>query len=933
MRNIPFDAKPVPVGNRASDAELVGRSRELADLELFVKAATSLGATLVLSGPVGAGKTALVDAATSSASREGARVLRGAGAEFETGVAFACLSQLLYPLRHPTLMSAASDTSVLSAALGYGVGRESSASTSVSSAAIELLRRVRGSSPLLLAVDDLQWVDAESAAVLCEIAASAEDTGIGFLGARRTGTALCFDLSGSSELRLSPLSPADALLLVRSRFPQLGSPAVQRLVSESEGYPLTLLELAVALEAENPVYGAPASVLPLPPRLRRLFANAVSALPDNTRRALLLRAVAAGDLEELGRIPGSSTDLLPAVRAHLVTTRGRTVAFTHPLIRTTLISCATSAERRRAHTELADLLAGSPDRRAWHLAEAADRPSEAVAALLEASADAALHRGDPEGALACALRSAELSADDAERSRRLACAAYIKADVSGGLKDASAMLMAAREAASGSDDSLQSIVAAAHVLLNEGDVEAAHRLVATALEADDTIDGASQGTLSSALHTLMLAAFFGGRPELWQPFERVLAHLNDAVPPVLACMANTLPDPARTGRAALRQLDPILSSLTNEEDPAQIVQAVEAVFYLDRLEECRDALWKVVRNGREGGAVASSLPALIVLSFADFNRGSWDTAQQLADEAVQLCDEHGYRLLAWPGRLAQALLAAARGDPSTVAQIARGMANWSTSRGGRTVQLYAHHARALSAVGHGDFEEAYRQVTAISPPGVLPPYVAHALWVPMDLVESAVHIGRHEEAREHVRAIEDAGIAALSPRMAMLVAGSAAMAADHDDAVRAFEAALATPGSRQWPFERARIQAAYGQRLRRLHRTLDSREHLGAAAATFEYLGAESWRSRIMRELQATGLSKGGPATERGRLTPREREIAALAATGLGNKQIAARLLISPRTVAAHLRNVFPKLGLSSRAALRDRLDALDSDGEHDESR
>ncbi|MFF0143210.1 LuxR C-terminal-related transcriptional regulator [Streptomyces sp. NPDC005227] len=903
----------------------VGRIWELGRIDAFARVACVAGGTLMVTGPTGIGKTLLLDSAVDRATRSDDVVLTASGAEFEADVGFSTLSQLLYPL-HAQMSTLAEDHSDdLSLALGYSSSKGKGSRVSVSEAAIELLAKVRVASPILLAVDDLQWVDSGSAVVLREIADVAPAMGIGFIGACRTDTGTRFDASGFPQLELSPLKPAESALLVTSCFPQLSPQAVQRVVAESEGYPLALVELASALSENVDAGGALPQTLPLSQRLQDLFTSRVNALPDSTRRALLLRALASGQASGLGAELGAPEELALAEAARLISardTRG-SASFRHPLIRAAVVHCSTSAERRRAHAELAGLFAHHPERCAWHLAQAADQPDAAIATLLEAAATAALRRGDSAGAVSSALRSAKLSPDAAERCRRLARAAYIEADVSGALQDASDLLAAARQASSGSDGSLQGTVAAAYVLLNEGDVDTAHALLTTALTSGDPCVGASRETLVSALHTLMLAAFFGGRPELWQSFEQGLALLQNEIPPALACMANTFPDPVRTGHAALDQVEPILDSLANEEDPARIVFVSEAVFYLDRLEACRNALWRVVHNGREGGAVASSIYAVIMLSFADFANGSWDTAQQLADEGVQLCEKHGYRLLAWPGRLAQALIAAARGDLSVTTHIARSMTNWSTSRGGRTVHIYAHHARELAALGYGDFDEAYRLATAISPPGLLPPYTAHALWVPMDLVEAAVHIGRHAEACAHVRALKEADVAALSPRLAQLVAGSEAMAAtDPDDAIELYEQALALPGGEQWPFERARIQASYGQRLRRLQRTLTSRDHLHAAATTFDELGAQPWRSRVLRELEATGLNKGRTTTGRDALTPREEEIASLAATGLGNKQIAARLLVSPRTVAAHLRHIFPKLGVSSRAALRDSLGA-----------
>jgi DNA-binding NarL/FixJ family response regulator len=205
----------------------------------------------------------------------------------------------------------------------------------------------------------------------------------------------------------------------------------------------------------------------------------------------------------------------------------------------------------------------------------------------------------------------------------------------------------------------------------------------------------------------------------------------------------------------------------------------------------------------------------------------------------------------------------------------------------------------------------------------------------MDLVESCVRTGRHAEAQAHVAMLRRAGVADLSPRLAMLTQAACAMVANDDDAPELFEAAVSTVGTGQWPFYLARVRLAYGERLRRLRRPRRAGEQLEHAADTFQRLGASNWLTRANAELRATGLraqagdvvpTTGSPIGSPTRMTPQEREIAELAAAGLTNKQIGERLFLSHRTVGGHLHRLFPKLGVTSRAALRDALARLDQE-------
>jgi DNA-binding CsgD family transcriptional regulator len=230
----------------------------------------------------------------------------------------------------------------------------------------------------------------------------------------------------------------------------------------------------------------------------------------------------------------------------------------------------------------------------------------------------------------------------------------------------------------------------------------------------------------------------------------------------------------------------------------------------------------------------------------------------------------------------------------------------------------------MVALEHGDFEEAYEQLIRISPPGLLAPHVPYALRVLIDLVEAAMRTGREAEAAAHVKAMQEANIAQISSRLALLTGASAAMVAPDDRAREMFQETLARPGVERWQFDHARVRLAYGERLRRNRAMVEARAQLNAALATFERLGARPWVARTTTELRATGQTKPRAGENvLDRLTPQEFEIATLAASGLTNKQIAERMFLSHRTVGGHLHRAFPKIGVSTRAGLRDALASL----------
>ncbi|WP_405953123.1 LuxR C-terminal-related transcriptional regulator [Streptomyces prunicolor] len=232
--------------------------------------------------------------------------------------------------------------------------------------------------------------------------------------------------------------------------------------------------------------------------------------------------------------------------------------------------------------------------------------------------------------------------------------------------------------------------------------------------------------------------------------------------------------------------------------------------------------------------------------------------------------------------------------------------------------------RSLTALGRGEFDTAFRDASAVSPAGTVAPYAPDALTVFHDLVEAAVHTGRDAAARAHLAAARGHHLDSLSPRLSLIVLVGEARTAtgtSEGSAETALEAAISAPETGQCPFDLARVHLGHGSHLRRLKRIVDARRHLAEAAEIFRGLGAAPWTARADRELRATGITVSTAADSGlAALTPQQRQIAQLAAAGHTNKEIAARLFLSSRTVAAHLYQVFPKLGITSRAALRDAL-------------
>jgi DNA-binding CsgD family transcriptional regulator len=927
-----------PPGGAAS--LLVGRVAESALIDAFLEGVRGAGGgeALLLTGMPGIGKTALLTAGGLHAANSGMRVMRTTGAELEFTASFAALSQLLQPLAagSPELTTLFSVT--LRAARAEH-DQPAMGQKEVNHALLELLRCAGASSPTLVIADDVGWLDRPSATALCFAGRRLQGSRVGLLAAARTGAGGVFDVAGLPEHEVAPLDEKNAARLLEWCAPNLHPRVRCRLLDESQGNPLALRELAVAVERHHlgNEAGLPKN-LPLTEKLRAAFAWRIAGLPTASRHPLLVAALeGTGDLMLIQRTlgPGALEDLATAERDGLIQVNDRLgrITFAHPLTSSAVIELSVADERRAAHQALAEQLSDQPDRQALHLGYAARGPDEHAAGLLRDAAYRILARGDaPEAANALTL-AASLSETALARSRRLAEAAFMSANVSGDFRAAAKLLDDGRTADPGLHNSPYAAATVAYLMINRGDdVTTAHRILTAALNsqaADAT--NPSKEPYVEAVRALSQICWLAGKPALWHDYDQHMKRLGTNVPKDLALQTKTFADPVRTARPVLDELDQRIDSLTTERDPLAVVRTTVSAVYLDRLGDCRGALRRVADQARDGGALTQGIVALVHLCVAAFHGGDWNAIDGLADEGSVLCRAQGLGHLLWQFDYHRALVAAARGEFDRATALVDDIDRWAALRSAHGARHHTSLVRALAALGCANGEEAYRHTTAISPAGTFAPYTPTTLWAVLDTVEAATLANKPGEARAHAAAIQTTGIEHLSSRLALVAGGAVALAATRDDSIAFFEKALNATDAERWPFDLARVRLCFGERLRRLRHITRARTQLLAAYELFSQLEAAPWAERAQAELRACGAAAVSKCEEP-RLTSQELRIARLAATGLTDKQIGTQLFLSPRTVSTHLHHVYPKLGISTRGALRDALASMEPDSDDEQA-
>ncbi|WP_329077172.1 LuxR family transcriptional regulator [Streptomyces niveus] len=892
-----------------SPGPLVGRREETRSIdELIADARESRGGVLMLRGEAGIGKSALLDHAREAAS--GFRVLHASGSQFESELPYAALHQLCRPLCVPAPGQLADlapqHQEVLGVAFGLAGGPPDF--FHVGLATLELLSAAARERPLLCLVDDIQWADAASSKALTFIARriSAEPIALVF-ASRRSGAASQLDeLPG---LDIDRLGDGDARALLSAKIRgALDDQVRERIMAEARGNPLALLQLPRADGFALPDTSS------APTRIERSFQERLAELQPDAR---LLLTIASAD-------PTGDPDLLwPAARrmaidlaatSAAVTATGLAefatrVRFCHPLARSAVYLAADAAQRRTAHRVLAEVTdpVVAPDRQAWHRARASTGPREDVAAELERSACRARSRGGVVAAAAFIERAAELSLAPGKRIERTLAA--VAAHLDAGSPDTAATLVSTvqntplDEHQHAQVDLLRGRIA--FVRHNEADgsmfmVRAGQRLATLDPERSREcfIDALEMSLLvgrsGDVLDTVLVAASAATSasaaarpPDILDALSLLNAHGHQAAAPLLRSALHGTDSPMWTRRPALALI--VAAELWDSDTHGTVVD------------------W-LMKTGRASGSPLVLRLGLAQLASRAALSGDLARAMAAIAEEEAIADATGGPPVSYP----RLHLAAMRGRRREATELFEKVAATASPDGaGQLADL--HHATAVLNNGLTDYRAALAAARlaaaydGLGRPGMVLP----------ELVEAAVRCGNTAEAALALESLTWRAQAAGTPLGLGLAAYARGLVTGVEDHYReALEHLRDTP---LLPYH-ARAHLLYGEWLRREGRRKDSREHLRTAHQLLAGAGLEAFAGRAADELRATGEKTGSPSGHAyDQLTMQEVHIARLVATGATSNEVAARLFLSPRTVEAHLRNIFRKLGISSRRQLKNQ--------------
>lgn len=921
---------------------LVGRDKERDQLRsVLADAAGGTARALVVRGDPGVGKTRLLDAAVAAA--DGFRVIRIAGHEAESEIPYAALSLLLAPLLDGLGGLPAPQAAALQGALNLGAGGAGDR-LAVAAATLGLLAQAAEERPLLLGVDDAHSLDLPTleALVFSVRRMRAEPIAVLVTARSPVDTTPLVErwLTGLPELVVDGLDLAAARLLLGPRT------TLSRATWEATaGNPLALLELSAAGARALPV-----EPVRLSTRLMHAYERRMAGLPEPTRRALLLVAVAgsADDAvaEALAEQGLDLADLEPAEAADLLVgddaRRGPGPHFRHPLIRSAVYHAAAPGRKRGAHRALATVHGrrggpGPAERRAFHLAAATPGVDEEVAAQLTAAARHAAARNNHVTALALLERAARLSPTGPGRTRRLLEAA-VCAQTAGSVAAATPLL----DLALLETDDPDLITAARHLqcrvqMWSGQPTEARDELLHLAdltLAADPARSAAMRSqaavlslTVGDQHLGLAAAARAAGQVQALPLPQRMPIALVHA-------LALALAGDSAAARALLDECEPALAAA----DPLAIDQlpVVAANTYASIEEPVRARQWLEagVRGTRSAGAVGL-LPFLLTwLAAACWRDGDWAGGLTHAHAAVELSQETGWTTEEPEALAVLALLEAGLGTDDACRAHAVRARRLGAAAGMRIVEARAEQALGLLELGAGRADAAVAHLTVTAEFAL-----THGLGSPVlldwagDLVEAHVRAGSPERARRALAVLDREAAAAGRPgARAVALRCRALVGGDDDAAEAALVEALGWHESAGRPFDEARTRLCLGEHLRRRRRLAPAREALADARRVFARLGAAAWVARADAELRAAGTrtpghrrsephtnevraARSGPAAPL-RLTPQELQVALVVAAGSTNAEAAAQLFLSPKTIEYHLSNAYRKLGIRSRAEL-----------------
>jgi DNA-binding CsgD family transcriptional regulator len=895
---------------------LVGREPELAELCALVdRAAAGRGGTLVVRGPAGIGKSALIEEAQRYAEKRGMALLSSRGVASETLLPFGGLHQLLWPLTRDATLPEEPRRS-LRAALGP-VGAVAPDFYAIALAALDLLVEAAERAPVLVIAEDAHWFDRSSADLLGFVARRVGSAPIALVTAVRDGRADPFAEARLPELALAPLSEESSEVLLNRAAGDLPADLRKRLLTTASGNPLALLELPASVRGADRDELSFSAVLPMNARLEHTFAARLPEMPPPTRSLLLAAAAEpsctlAELLEVVATVGGQATRvevLDPAVEAGLVQPVGLRLRFRHPLVASAVYASAPPSDRIAVHTALATALTGQPDRAIWHRMAAATGPDSSIAADLLAFADRAARRGAASVAVAALERAASFAAGH-ERTDLLLRAAELAGETGQARERLPGILEQVRHLTLSTRDTVRRV----QVETVLAPTHETHDVAALAEHAE-RIWPEDPALAYTLLHASAIRCFWGdASPELRRLVRDTMDLLDPEIADPRSLLVHVYAAPLERGQILLRRAEPLIN------DPVLARRRFGAAVYCIVGEFPRgvSVLAPAVDASQDHGQILLLGRLLAALAGALWFTGDWDAATTAALDAERIGGESLEPSIWMLGQVHRALVMVSRGEVEATERLLAALLADPGMPGNRLLLSEIQKVRGIAALAAGRPDDAMDRLLEAFEEGGSRHHFIEKYWSLPDLAEAARASGRLDEARLVLAALDrlDDPVAGIR----IVLAYTRAVLAPDDEAEPLYAAALAEDLG-PWPLEQARLNLAYGRHLRRRQRITESRAPLRLAAELYERLGAAPWLAQARAELRATGAkvaeSPGGLET----LTGQELQIARLVAQGLSNREIGQRLFLSPRTVGSHLYKIFPKLGITNRTQLATALD------------